>query len=111
MSYGENGGAVGWLIGEENRGLACMFTMMNNARLLVGTQGVAIAEAAYQHALAYAKDRKQGRPLGSDLAAGEMTPIIEHPDIRRMLLTMKAMTDASRAICYATAVAIDGAHA
>ena len=111
MSYGENGGAVGWLIGEENRGLACMFTMMNNARLLVGTQGVAIAEAAYQHALAYAKDRKQGRPLGSDLAAGEMTPIIEHPDIRRMLLTMKAMTDASRAICYATAVAIDTAHA
>lgn len=111
MSYGENGGAVGWLIGEENRGLACMFTMMNNARLLVGTQGVAIAEAAYQHALAYAKDRKQGRPLGSDLAAGEMAPIIEHPDIRRMLLTMKAMTEASRAICYATAVAIDTAHA
>ncbi|MBC7103609.1 MAG: acyl-CoA dehydrogenase [Parvibaculum sp.] len=111
MSYGENGGAIGWLIGEENRGLACMFTMMNNARLLVGTQGVAIAEAAYQHALAYAKERKQGRPLGSDLAAGEMAPIIEHPDIRRMLLTMKAMTEASRALCYATAVAIDGAHA
>ncbi|PKQ03527.1 MAG: acyl-CoA dehydrogenase, partial [Alphaproteobacteria bacterium HGW-Alphaproteobacteria-12] len=111
MSYGENGGAVGTLIGEENRGLACMFTMMNNARLLVGTQGVAIAEAAYQHALAYAKDRKQGRPLGSDLAPGEMAPIVEHPDIRRMLLTMKAMTEASRAICYATAVAIDGAHA
>src|SRR5690554_2329107 len=64
MSYGENGGAIGWLIGEENRGLACMFTMMNNARLLVGTQGVAIAEAAYQHALAYAKERKQGRPAG-----------------------------------------------
>ncbi|MDZ4382140.1 MAG: acyl-CoA dehydrogenase [Parvibaculum sp.] len=111
MSYGENGGAIGTLIGEENRGLACMFTMMNNARLLVGTQGVAIAEAAYQHALAYAKERKQGRPLGSDLAAGEMAPIIEHPDIRRMLLTMKAMTEASRALCYATAVAIDGAHA
>jgi alkylation response protein AidB-like acyl-CoA dehydrogenase len=111
MAYGENGGAIGTLIGEENRGLACMFTMMNNARLLVGTQGVAIAEAAYQHALAYAKDRKQGRPLGSDLAPGEMAPIIEHPDIRRMLLTMKALTDASRAICYATAVAIDGAHA
>ncbi|PKP76815.1 MAG: acyl-CoA dehydrogenase [Alphaproteobacteria bacterium HGW-Alphaproteobacteria-3] len=110
MSYGENGGAVGTLIGEENRGLACMFTMMNNARLLVGTQGVAIAEAAYQHALAYAKERKQGRPLGSDLAAGEMAPIIEHPDIRRMLLTMKAMTEASRVLCYATAVAIDGAH-
>ncbi|MEQ9225649.1 MAG: acyl-CoA dehydrogenase [Parvibaculum sp.] len=111
MSYGEKGGAIGTLIGEENRGLACMFTMMNNARLLVGTQGVAIAEAAYQHALAYAKDRKQGRPLGSTLAPGEMAPIIEHPDIRRMLLTMKSLTDASRAICYATAVAIDGAHA
>jgi len=111
MSYGENGGAIGWLIGEENRGLACMFTMMNNARLLVGTQGVAIAEAAYQHALAYAKERKQGRPLGSDLAPGEMAPIIEHPDIRRMLFTMKSMTDAARAICYATAVAIDGAEA
>ncbi|ABS62398.1 acyl-CoA dehydrogenase domain protein [Parvibaculum lavamentivorans DS-1] len=111
MSYGENGGAIGTLIGQENRGLACMFTMMNNARLLVGTQGVAIAEAAYQHALAYAKDRKQGRPLGSTLAPGEMAPIIEHPDIRRMLLTMKSLTDASRAICYATAVAIDGAHA
>jgi len=111
MAYGEQGGAIGTLIGEENRGLACMFTMMNNARLLVGTQGVAIAEAAYQHALAYAKDRKQGRPLGSTLAPGDMAPIIEHPDIRRMLLTMKALTDASRAICYATAVAIDGAHA
>ena len=111
MAYGEKGGAIGTLIGEENRGLACMFTMMNNARLLVGTQGVAIAEAAYQHALAYAKERKQGRPLGSSLPVGEMAPIIEHPDIRRMLLTMKALTDASRAICYATAVAIDGAHA
>ncbi|MGB6086897.1 acyl-CoA dehydrogenase [Parvibaculum sp.] len=110
MSYGENGGAIGWLIGEENRGLACMFTMMNNARLLVGTQGVAIAEAAYQHALAYAKERKQGRPVGSDLAPGEMVPIIEHPDIRRTLYTMKSMTEAARAICYATAVAIDGAE-
>ncbi|WP_289509245.1 acyl-CoA dehydrogenase family protein, partial [Escherichia coli] len=74
------------------------------------TQGVAIAEAAYQHALAYAKERKQGRPAGSDLPVGEMAPIVEHPDIRRMLLTMKSMTDAARAICYATAVAIDGAH-
>ncbi|MEP5368547.1 acyl-CoA dehydrogenase [Parvibaculum sp.] len=111
MSYGEREGAIGTLIGQENRGLACMFTMMNNARLLVGTQGVAIAEAAYQHALDYAKERKQGRPAGSDLPLGEMAPIIEHPDIRRMLLTMKSLTDASRAICYATAVAIDSAHA
>jgi len=110
MSFGENGGAIGTLIGEENRGLACMFTMMNNARLLVGTQGVAIAEAAYQHALAYAKERKQGRPLGSTLAPGDMAPIIEHPDIRRMLLTMKSSTAAARAICYATGVAIDTAH-
>jgi len=111
MSFGEAGGAIGTLIGEENRGLACMFTMMNNARLLVGTQGVAIAEAAYQHALAYAKERKQGRPLGSTLAPGDMAPIVEHPDIRRMLLTMKSSTAAARAICYATGVAIDTAHA
>ncbi|MDO8838662.1 MAG: acyl-CoA dehydrogenase family protein [Parvibaculum sp.] len=111
MSFGENTGAIGTLIGEENRGLACMFTMMNNARLLVGTQGVAIAEAAYQHALAYAKERRQGRPLGSTLAPGDMAPIIEHPDIRRMLLTMKSSTAAARAICYATGVAIDTAHA
>jgi len=111
MSYGEEGGATGYLIGEENRGLACMFTMMNNARLLVGIQGVAIAERAYQHALAYAKDRKQGRPQGSDLPAGEMAPIIEHADVRRMLMTMKGLTEAARGICYANAVAIDTAHA
>jgi alkylation response protein AidB-like acyl-CoA dehydrogenase len=110
MSFGEDGGAIGTLIGEENRGLACMFTMMNNARLLVGTQGVAIAERAFQHALAYAQERKQGRPTGSALAPGEMAPIIEHPDVRRMLLTMKSMTQAARAICYANAVAIDTAH-
>jgi hypothetical protein len=84
--------------------------MMNNARLLVGTQGVAIAERAYQHALAFAEERKQGRPVGSDLPAGEMAAIVEHPDVRRMLLTMKALTQAARAICYANAVAIDTAH-
>ncbi|MDO8421385.1 MAG: acyl-CoA dehydrogenase [Parvibaculum sp.] len=110
MSYGDEGGAIGTLIGEENRGLACMFTMMNNARLLVGTQGVAIAERAYQHALAFAQERKQGRPAGSTLPAGEMAPIIAHPDVRRMLMTMKAMTSAARAICYSNAVAIDTAH-
>jgi alkylation response protein AidB-like acyl-CoA dehydrogenase len=110
MAYGEEGGAIGTLIGQENRGLACMFTMMNNARLLVGTQGVAIAERAYQHALTFAQERKQGRPIGSPLPAGEMAPIIEHPDIRRSLLTMKALTNAARAICYANAVAIDTAH-
>ncbi|MFZ3034105.1 MAG: acyl-CoA dehydrogenase, partial [Parvibaculum sp.] len=110
MAYGEEGGAIGTLVGEENRGLACMFTMMNNARLLVGTQGVAIAERAYQHALAFAQERKQGRTVGSSLPPGEMEPIIEHPDVRRNLLTMKALTNAARAICYANAVAIDTAH-
>jgi acyl-CoA dehydrogenase len=107
--FGGEPGAVGWLIGEENRGLACMFTMMNNARLAVGAQGVGIAEAAYQKALTYARDRTQGRASGQ---SGEgMSPIIEHPDIQRTLLTMKALTQASRAICYACAHALDMAHA
>ncbi|MCC0032998.1 MAG: acyl-CoA dehydrogenase, partial [Brucellaceae bacterium] len=98
-------GAIGWLIGEENRGLACMFTMMNNARLNVGIQGVAVAEAATQHALAYANERRQGQAAGF---AGEgMAPIIHHADIRRTLLTMKALTQAARAICYSCAHAID----
>jgi butyryl-CoA dehydrogenase len=92
MVYGDNGGAVGWLVGEENRGLACMFTMMNNARLSVGIQGVAIAERAYQQALAYANERRQGRAPGA--AGPEMSPIVEHPDVRRNLLTMKALTAA-----------------
>jgi acyl-CoA dehydrogenase len=108
MAFGDGGGATGWLIGEENRGLACMFTMMNNARLNVGIQGVAIAERAYQQALAYAKDRRQGRAPGT--AAGQMSPIVEHPDVQRMLLTMKSFTAASRAICYMTAEALDRAH-
>ena len=89
-------GATGWLIGAENRGLAAMFTMMNAARINVGLEGVGVAEAAYQKALTYAKDRKQGGAL-----------IIEHPDVRRMLMTMKAKIQAGRAICYATAVAAD----
>jgi acyl-CoA dehydrogenase len=108
MVYGDNGGATGWLIGEENRGLACMFTMMNNARLAVALQGVAIAERAFQQALNYAKERRQGRAPGY---AGEgMSPIVEHPDVKRMLMTMKALTAAARAICYLTAEAIDRAH-
>ncbi|MEQ9144197.1 MAG: acyl-CoA dehydrogenase [Parvibaculaceae bacterium] len=111
MAYGEEDGAIGYLIGEENRGLACMFTMMNNARLLVGVQGVAVAERAYQQALAYALERKQGRPAGTDLEPGEMGAIIGHADVRRMLMTMKSLTEAARAICYANAVAIDRAHA
>jgi acyl-CoA dehydrogenase len=107
MVFGDQGGAVGYLIGEENRGMACMFTMMNQARLAVALQGVAIAERSTQQALAYARDRKQGR--ASKSAEGS-SPIIAHPDVRRMLLTMRAQTRAARAICYATAVAIDRAH-
>jgi len=102
-------GAVGWLIGEENRGLACMFTMMNNARLAVGIQGVAVAEAAFQKALAYANERRQGKASGY---AGEgMAPIVHHPDVQRNLLSMKALTQAARAICYSCAHATDRARA
>jgi alkylation response protein AidB-like acyl-CoA dehydrogenase len=107
MVYGDNGGATGFLIGEENRGMACMFTMMNQARLGVALQGVAIAERATQQALAYARERKQGH--AHDAPAGS-SPIIAHPDVKRMLLTMRALTRAARAICYATAVALDRAH-
>ncbi|WP_064706314.1 acyl-CoA dehydrogenase [Rhizobium bangladeshense] len=103
--FGEEKGAIGWLVGEENKGLACMFTMMNNARLAVGMQGVAIAEAATQKALAYARERTQGKAPG--WAGTGMSPIAEHPDVARMLLTMKALTQGSRAISYACAHAID----
>jgi alkylation response protein AidB-like acyl-CoA dehydrogenase len=107
MVYGDHGGAIGYLVGEENRGLACMFTMMNLARLSVGLQGVGIAERATQQALQYARERKQGRAVG---AASGSSAIIEHPDVKRMLMTMRALTRAARAICYATAGAIDGSH-
>ncbi|MDB5650267.1 MAG: acyl-CoA dehydrogenase [Hyphomicrobiales bacterium] len=108
MIFGDDGGATGYLIGEENRGLACMFTMMNNARLSVGLQGVGVAERATQTAIAFAHERRQGRAPG---ASGEaMSPIVEHPDVRRMLLTMKATTSAARALCYMTAQALDVAH-
>jgi alkylation response protein AidB-like acyl-CoA dehydrogenase len=96
MVYGDKGGAVGWLIGKEHEGMRCMFTMMNRARLAVGLSGVAIAERATQQALAYARDRKQGK-----------STIIGYPDVKRMLLTMRALTHAARTICYATAVALD----
>ena len=99
MVYGDRGGAVGYLVGEENRGLACMFTMMNLARLAVGLQGVGVAERATQQAIEYARDRKQGR-----------SAIIAYPDVKRMLMTMRAYTRAARNICYATAVAIDRAQ-
>ena len=103
MSFGDNGGAVGWLIGKENKGMSCMFTMMNHARLWVGLEGLAIADRAYQHALHYARERKQGRrPGGKGDAA-----IIEHPDVRRMLLTMKAQVEAMRGVVYTAAEAYD----
>ncbi|MSP87546.1 MAG: acyl-CoA dehydrogenase [Alphaproteobacteria bacterium] len=109
MSYGDNGGAVGTLVGEEGRGLEYMFTMMNNARLSVGIQGVAMGERAYQQARAYARSRVQSRELGSrDVAPAA---IIRHPDVRRMLMTMKAQTEASRALAYYAASALDRAKA
>jgi len=97
MIYGDNAGAVGFLIGEEHKGMAAMFTMMNRARLAVGLQGVAIAETATQQAAAYARERKQG-------SGGA---IVHYPDVKRMLLTMRALTGAARAICYQTGVALD----
>lgn len=109
MAYGDKGGAIGWLIGEENRGLACMFTMMNNARLNVAIQGVAIAERAYQQALAFAQERRQGVALDAPKGAG-MSPIIVHPDIRRMLMDMRAKTQAARTLALSLAVALDRSH-
>ena len=105
MTMGDHGGAIGYLIGEENRGMQCMFTMMNQARLAVGLQGVGIADRAYQQALAFAQERRQGRAIGKP--GSESDPIIVHPDVKRMLMQMRAMTAASRTICYATAVALD----
>ncbi len=108
MILGDQGGAIGYLIGEENAGMACMFTMMNRARLAVGLQGVGVAEAATQQALAYARERKQGRVAG--MKATDSAAIIAHPDVKRMLLAMRAQTSAARAICYATAIALDRAE-
>jgi len=98
--------AIGWRIGEENRGLEYMFTMMNNARLNIGVQGVAIAERAYQQARDFARTRVQGRPLGAPAGGGAL-PIIHHPDVRRMLLSMRAATEAARALAYYAAAMID----
>ena len=108
LKYGENGGATGYLVGEENRGLNIMFLMMNAARLAVGMQGVAVADRATQHAVAYAHERPQGR--GPDDASDAMSPIIVHADIRRTIMTMKSLTQASRAICLVTAREIDLMH-
>jgi acyl-CoA dehydrogenase len=105
MRYGEKEGAAGYLVGEENCGLAAMFTMMNSARLAVGVQGVALAERATQRTLTYARERKQGR--AEHAKAAGMSPIVEHADIRRALMTMKSLTQAARALCLVTAREID----
>ncbi len=105
MSYGDNGGALGWMVGEENKGLACMFTMMNIARLSVGLQGVAIAERAYQQARDYALARVQGKS-----ATGATGAIIQHAEVRRMLLDARGLIDAARAITYFAAAELDRSH-
>jgi len=107
LAYGDQKGAVGYLVGEENRGLEYMFTMMNHARLGVGMEGVALAERAYQHALEYAKTRVQGRETGQ--RSGDRVTIIHHPDVRRMLMSMKAQIEAMRSLAYAAAAALDRA--
>ena len=108
LNYGDHGGAAGWLVGAPHNGLHAMLTMMIEARLGVGAQGVAICERAFQQALNYARERKQGTTESA--GADKSVAIIEHPDVRRMLLTMKAKTSATRAICYAASVAMDIAH-
>lgn len=105
MTMGDHGGAIGYLIGEENKGMQCMFTMMNQARLAVGLEGVGVADRAYQQALAYAQERRQGRAVGKKGDGSD--PIIVHPDVKRMLMQMRSLTAAARTICYATAVALD----
>jgi alkylation response protein AidB-like acyl-CoA dehydrogenase len=108
LQFGDHGGAIGHLIGEENRGLEYMFIMMNAARFAVGMQGVAMSDRAYQKAVAYAKDRVQSRPV--DGSAKQSVAIIQHPDVRRMLATMRGLTEASRALAYVAAAHSDIAH-
>jgi len=108
LQYGDHGGAVGYLVGQENRGLEYMFIMMNAARYAVGVQGIAIAERAYQKAVGYAKDRVQSRPVDGSLSAA--APIIHHPDVKRMLMTMRAATEGCRAMASVAAAAYDAAH-
>src|SRR6202158_1820979 len=109
LAYGDHGGAVGYLVGEENRGLEYMFIMMNLARFSVGIEGGGIGERSYQRALDYARDRVQGRAPGLDKTVPTAT-ILQHPDVRRMLLTMKAQTESMRALAYVTGAAIDNAR-
>jgi len=108
MSFGDSGSCVGYIVGEENRGMANMFTMMNHARISVGLEGVAIAERAYQHAASYALERVQSAAIGAKTR--ESVTIINHPDVRRMLLTMRATAEAARAIIYRNVWALDRAH-
>ncbi|MCI1193675.1 acyl-CoA dehydrogenase [Calidifontimicrobium sp. SYSU G02091] len=109
LQYGDHGGAVGYLVGQENRGLEYMFIMMNAARYAVGVQGIALAERAYQKAVAYARERVQGRPVDGSLP--KAGPILHHPDVRRMLMTMRAYTEGCRAMAAVAAAAYDAAHA
>ncbi|MEN2432063.1 acyl-CoA dehydrogenase [Comamonas sp. F1-6] len=108
LQFGDNGGAIGYLVGEENRGLEYMFIMMNAARYAVGLQGLAVAERAYQHAVAYAKERVQSRPVDGSVKAS--ATIIHHPDVRRMLMTMRASNEGCRAMATTAAAAYDAAH-
>ncbi|HEX6019036.1 MAG TPA: acyl-CoA dehydrogenase [Burkholderiaceae bacterium] len=109
LQYGDKGGAVGYLIGQENRGLEYMFVMMNAARYAVGVQGIAVAERAYQKAVAYARERVQSRPVDGSLPRA--ATIIHHPDVKRMLMTMRAYTEGCRAMALVGAAAYDAAHA
>ena len=109
LQFGDHGGAIGTLVGQENRGLEYMFIMMNAARFGVGVQGIAVAERSYQHAVAYARDRVQSRPV--DGSMNTAASIIHHPDVRRMLMTMRAYTEACRAMALVAASAFDAAHA
>ncbi|MFY9511098.1 MAG: acyl-CoA dehydrogenase [Rubrivivax sp.] len=109
LQYGDHGGAVGYLVGQENRGLEYMFIMMNAARFGVGVQGIALAERAYQKAVQYARDRVQSRPVDGSMHTA--APILHHPDVRRMLMTMRAHTEGCRAMALVAAAAYDAAHA
>jgi 3-(methylthio)propanoyl-CoA dehydrogenase len=108
LQYGDNGGAVGYIVGEENRGLEYMFIMMNSARYAVGMQGIAVAERAYQKAVSFAKDRVQSRPVDGSIKAS--APIIHHPDVKRMLMTMRAYIEGCRAMASSAAAAYDASH-
>ncbi|WP_299020861.1 MULTISPECIES: acyl-CoA dehydrogenase [unclassified Tepidimonas] len=108
LQYGDHGGAIGYLVGEENRGLEYMFIMMNAARYAVGLQGIGLSERAYQKAVQYARDRVQSRPVDGSVAGP--APIIHHPDVRRMLMTMRALTEGCRAMATVAAAAYDAAH-